>query len=77
MVASALAVGEAVGTYQNFYLSTVFLGYLFQRLKIVVPVVVKYNKAVVLFQFLDERLQTSYLLAGGGGELVIGVIALR
>lgn len=55
MVASALAVGEAVGTYQNFYLSTVFLGYLFQRLKIVVPVVVKYNKAVVLFQFLDER----------------------
>ena len=74
MVASALAVGEAVGTYQNFYLSTVFFGYLFQRLKIVVPVVVKHNKAVVLFKLLDERLQTSYLLAGGGGELVIGVI---
>ena len=73
MVASALAVGEAVGTYQNFYLSTVFLGYLFQRLKIVVPVVVKHNKAVVLFKLLNERLQTSYLLAGGGDYLHIWV----
>ena len=74
MLASALAVGEAVGTNQNFEPLAVLLGNFRKRLHIVVPVVVQHHKAVVLFKLPDKPVHIPYLLAGGGGYLVFGEI---
>ena len=50
------------------------MGYFCKRIKVIVIVIVQHHKAVVLFKLAFQRWQVSYLLAGGGGYLHIGVV---
>lgn len=72
MLAAARTIRLTERIYE--YLASFLVVYLFKLVELIVPVIVKDNKAIRLFKLGIYAVHIPYLLAGRGRYLIIGVI---
>ena len=72
MFTSSRAVRNTAGIYQK--LALFLVRKCFEKLKIIVPVIVEDDVMIVFFKLRGKLVRISYLLAGGRGYLVVRVI---